>query len=93
MMKAPGVSRDAEAGFLRAMDVSCYRCGDQQRAQRPVVHQRLGGDDLDFHHADAAENYGYMAPVKAALDSSLVFLAKSFSRFSQVRFQRVARGC
>ena len=33
-----------------------------------------------------------MAPVKAALDSSLVFLAKSFSQFSQVRFNAVAPG-
>ena len=38
----------------------------------------------------ASENYGFMAPIKAALDSSLVFLAKSFSRFSQVRFNAVA---
>jgi enoyl-[acyl-carrier protein] reductase I len=38
----------------------------------------------------AAENYGYMAPIKAALDSSLCFLAKSFSEFSRVRFNAVA---
>jgi len=40
----------------------------------------------------ASENYGFMAPVKAALDSSLAFLAKSFSQFSQVRFNAVAPG-
>ena len=40
----------------------------------------------------AAENYGFMAPVKAALDSSLAFLAKSFSSFSRVRFNAVAPG-
>ena len=40
----------------------------------------------------ANENYGPMAPVKAALDSSLAFLAKSFSRFSNVRFNAVAPG-
>ncbi len=40
----------------------------------------------------ASENYGYMAPIKAALDSSLVFLAKSFSQFSRVRFNAVAPG-
>ena len=40
----------------------------------------------------ASENYGYMAPIKAALDSSLAFLAKSFSQFSQVRFNAVAPG-
>ena len=40
----------------------------------------------------ANENYGFMAPVKAALDSSLAFLAKSFSRFSKIRFNAVAPG-
>jgi enoyl-[acyl-carrier protein] reductase I len=40
----------------------------------------------------ASENYGYMAPIKAALDSSLAFLAKSFSRFSEIRFNAVAPG-
>ena len=39
----------------------------------------------------ASENYGYMAAIKAALDSSLVFLAKSFSA-SRVRFNGVAPG-
>jgi enoyl-[acyl-carrier protein] reductase I len=38
----------------------------------------------------ASENYGYMAPVKAALDSAIVFLAKSFSRWSRIRFNAVA---
>ncbi len=40
----------------------------------------------------AVENYGYMGPAKAALDSSLCFLAKSFSAFSQVRFNSVNAG-
>jgi enoyl-[acyl-carrier protein] reductase I len=39
----------------------------------------------------AAENYGAMAPVKAALDSSIVFLAKSFSG-AGVRFNAVGAG-
>jgi enoyl-[acyl-carrier protein] reductase I len=40
----------------------------------------------------ASENYGFMGPVKAALDSSLAFLVKSFSSFSRVRFNAVAAG-
>jgi enoyl-[acyl-carrier protein] reductase I len=40
----------------------------------------------------AAENYGYMAPIKAALDSTLCFLAKSFSAFSEIRFNAVCPG-
>ncbi|MEK6239413.1 MAG: SDR family oxidoreductase, partial [Planctomycetales bacterium] len=39
-----------------------------------------------------SENYGFMAPVKAALDSSVAFLAKSFSEFSRVRFNAVCPG-
>jgi len=33
-----------------------------------------------------------MAPIKAALDSSVAFLAKSFSAFSRVRFNSVNAG-
>ncbi len=40
----------------------------------------------------AAENYGFMAPAKAALDSAVVFLAKSFKAFSGVRFNAVRAG-
>ncbi|MEL7336623.1 MAG: SDR family oxidoreductase, partial [Planctomycetota bacterium] len=40
----------------------------------------------------ASESYGYMAPIKAALESSLAFLTKSFSRFSKVRFNAVSAG-
>jgi enoyl-[acyl-carrier protein] reductase I len=40
----------------------------------------------------AAQNYGYMAPVKAALDSAVVFLAKSFAAHSRVRFNSVRPG-
>jgi enoyl-[acyl-carrier protein] reductase I len=39
----------------------------------------------------AAENYGAMAPVKAALDSTIVFLAKSFAGRG-VRFNAVGAG-
>ena len=40
----------------------------------------------------AAENYGFMAPVKAALDSAVVFLAKSLSAHGAVRVNAVCAG-
>jgi enoyl-[acyl-carrier protein] reductase I len=40
----------------------------------------------------AVETYGFMAPIKAGLDSTICFLAKSFSSFSQVRFNSVNPG-
>ena len=51
---------------------------------------RLRGGDLDLLDDDR-ENYGYMAPIKAALDSAIVFLAKSFSAENEVRFNGVQR--
>jgi enoyl-[acyl-carrier protein] reductase I len=39
-----------------------------------------------------ATNYGYMGPIKASLDSTVAFLAKSFSNDSEVRFNAVSSG-
>jgi enoyl-[acyl-carrier protein] reductase I len=39
----------------------------------------------------ASENYGYMAPIKAALDSAVVFLAKSLAP-QGVRFNSLCAG-
>lgn len=38
------------------------------------------------------DNYGYMGPIKAALESSVRFLAKSFSADSAVRFNSIGSG-
>ena len=38
------------------------------------------------------DNYGYMGPIKAALESTVRFLAKSFSAETQVRFNVVGSG-
>ncbi|HOK04958.1 MAG TPA: SDR family oxidoreductase [Victivallales bacterium] len=40
----------------------------------------------------AAENYGFMAPIKAALDSSVCFLAKSLSDPYKIRVNAIGAG-
>lgn len=83
----------SKAAFLRAMDVSCYSLVAIANAFRDVLDADAAVVAISISTTRmAAENYGYMAPVKAALDSSLVFLAKSFSQFSRVRFNAVAPG-
>lgn len=79
--------------FLQAIDITCYSLiclanafKDLFDSQASVVTVSISSTRM------AAENYGYMAPAKAALDSSLCFLAKSFSAFSQVRFNSVNAG-
>lgn len=76
--------------FLQAVDISCFSlisiCNHFQKLlarDASVVTISISTTRM------AAENYGYMAPVKAALESSLCFLAKSFSSFSAVRFNAV----
>jgi enoyl-[acyl-carrier protein] reductase I len=79
--------------FLRAVDISCYSLLAISRAFKELLDTDASVVTISISTTRmASENYGYMAPIKAALDSSLAFLAKSFSRFSRVRFNAVAPG-
>ncbi len=79
--------------FLRAFDISCYSLVAVSNAVKDLLAPDASVVTISISTTTmASENYGYMAPIKAALDSSLAFLAKSFSRFSQVRFNAVAPG-
>jgi len=79
------------AAFLQAFDVSCYSLIAISNALKDLLDPDASVVTISISTTRmASENYGYMAPIKAALDSSLAFLAKSFSRFSRVRFNAVA---
>jgi enoyl-[acyl-carrier protein] reductase I len=79
--------------FLQAMQISCHSLVELANALKPRLDENGSVVALSISTTSmAAENYGYMAPVKAALDSSIVFLAKSFSRFSKIRFNAVCPG-
>lgn len=79
--------------FLRSVDISCYSLLAVARAFEKRLAKDASVVTISISTTRmASENYGYMAPIKAALDSTVVFLAKSFSQFSQVRFNAVAPG-
>jgi enoyl-[acyl-carrier protein] reductase I len=82
------------AAFLQAVDISCYSLIAVTNALRDLFDKDQGSVVTISISTTrmAAENYGYMAPVKAALDSTVAFLAKSFSGFSKVRFNAVCPG-
>ena len=82
------------SAFLQAVDISCYSFIAVSNAFRDVLDPETGSVITVSISTTrmAAENYGYMAPVKAALDSSVCFLAKAFSQFSHVRFNAVCPG-
>jgi enoyl-[acyl-carrier protein] reductase I len=77
--------------FLRAVDISCFSLLAISDAFQELLDPDASVVTISISTTRmAAENYGFMAPVKAALNSSLAFLAKSFSHFSRVRFNAVA---
>jgi len=79
--------------FLQAVGISCYSLTAIVNALKNNLDRNASVVTISISTTRmAAENYGYMAPVKAALDSSLCFLAKSFSAFSNVRFNAVCPG-
>ena len=79
--------------FLQAMDISCYSLIALSNALKDLLDADASVVTISISTTQmASENYGYMAPIKAALDSSLAFLAKSFSKFSNIRFNAVAPG-
>lgn len=83
----------ARADFLQAVQISSFSLVELARAFRPRFEPDASVVTVSISTTRmAAENYGYMAPAKAALESSLVFLARSFASFSEVRFNAVAPG-
>jgi enoyl-[acyl-carrier protein] reductase I len=76
--------------FLQAVDISCFSLISICNHFKELLEKDASVVTISISTTRmAAENYGYMAPIKAALESSLCFLAKSFSAFSQVRFNAV----
>ncbi len=79
--------------FLQAIDISCFSFVALSNALREQLDPSGSVVTIGISTTRmASESYGFMAPVKAALESSLAFLTKSFSRFSEVRFNAVAAG-
>jgi enoyl-[acyl-carrier protein] reductase I len=79
--------------FLQAVDISCFSLISISNHFKELLAEDGSVVTISISTTRmAAENYGYMAPVKAALESSLCFLAKSFSAFSRVRFNAVCPG-
>ncbi|MHB9138295.1 MAG: enoyl-ACP reductase FabI [Victivallaceae bacterium] len=76
--------------FLQAMDISCFSFINIAGLYRPFMDPDGAMLTISISTTRmAAESYGYMAPVKAALDSSICFLAKSLSETTKIRVNGV----
>jgi enoyl-[acyl-carrier protein] reductase I len=79
--------------FLQASAVSAFSLVEISQAFAPHLARDASVVTIGISSLLVTpDNYGYMGPVKAALDSSTRFLAKSFSAKSDVRFNVVGSG-
>ncbi len=76
--------------FLQATSISTFSLVEVARAFKPYLDRKASVVAIGISsHTVTAENYGYMSPIKAALDGTVRYLAKSFSADSEVRFNTV----
>jgi enoyl-[acyl-carrier protein] reductase I len=81
------------ADFLQATAVSAFSLVEIARAFKPHLAPNASVVTIGISSLLVTpDNYGYMGPIKAALESSVRFLAKSFSADSAVRFNAVGAG-
>lgn len=82
----------SRVGFARAMDVSCHSFVRMARLAEPLM--RDGGSLLTLSYLGASEvipNYGVMGPVKAALESTVRYLAAELGP-ARIRVNAVSPG-
>ena len=77
--------------FLQASQISCFSLVEIANLLKPFLHPQASVVTISIS-STRATNYGYMGPIKAALDATVLYLAKSFSQSSQVRFNAVCSG-
>ncbi len=81
------------ADFLQATAVSAFSLVEVARAFKPHLAPHASVVTIGISSLLVTpDNYGYMGPIKAALESGVRFLAKSFSADSAVRFNAVGAG-
>lgn len=81
------------ADFLQATAVSAFSLVEVARAFKPHLAPDASVVTIGISSLLVTpDNYGYMGPIKAALESSVRFLAKSFSADTAVRFNAVGAG-
>lgn len=79
--------------FLQATAISAFSLVEVANAFKPHLSSEASVVSIGISSTDVtAENYGYMAPIKATLEAASHNLAKSFSSDTRVRFNTVNAG-
>ncbi|MBN2068468.1 MAG: SDR family oxidoreductase [Opitutales bacterium] len=78
--------------FLQATQISAFSLVELANALKPALEQNASVVAIGISSYVTAASYGYMSPIKMALEGCTRFLAKSFSKDTQVRFNTVNAG-
>lgn len=79
--------------YLQATAISSFSLVEVANAFKPVLTDTASVVAISISSLTiTAENYGYMSPIKASLDSTIRYLAKSFSKDTRIRFNTVNPG-
>ena len=77
--------------YLEAHQISCHSLVSLSNALKDLLDENGSIVTISISSTKAT-SYGYMGPIKAALDATVPFLAKSFSEFSNIRVNAVCSG-
>ena len=77
--------------FLQATNISCFSLVTLTNALKLYFEENASIVTISISNTRATA-YGYMGPIKAALDATVAFLAKSLSEISKIRVNAVCAG-
>jgi enoyl-[acyl-carrier protein] reductase I len=77
--------------YLQACQISCFSLVEMCQAIRDLLTPDASVVTISISNTRAT-SYGQLGPIKAMLDATTPFLAKSFSEFSRIRVNAVGAG-
>ena len=77
--------------FLQASQISCFSMVEISHSLKELFTSEASIVTISISNTKAT-SYGYLGPIKAMLDATVPFLAKSFSEFSKIRVNAVGAG-
>jgi enoyl-[acyl-carrier protein] reductase I len=77
--------------YLQAAQISSFSLVEMSHQLRELMSSEGSIVTISISNTKAT-SYGYLGPIKAMLDATVPFLAKSFSEFSKIRVNAVGAG-
>lgn len=77
--------------YLQACHISSFSLAQISNQLKELLNPDASVVTISISNT-LATSYGYLGPIKAMLETTCAYLAKSFSEFSRVRFNSVAAG-